>query len=665
MRKTVIIPLIIILACSGLNAQKSANEVTLSDLKIVVLNDYVDISFVANIANNAAKSSYTLFIVPTLTNGVTRLPLSSIVVQGKRAQVAEKRYTMSRAYPGLGQPIFTTNGQKIPYSIQIPYQSWMNNVQLVLDKYSRGCCDDVVLPSDVIDQNFFLADTNERERERQRLEQERLEQERLAQALREQQMLEQQRREQERLEQERLAQALRDKEQFKASQAQREREEQERYEQSLRDKEDKSKKDFDKREQELIALELERERAEFAKRELERKYEEQRRLEEQQRYESPFRGNQEKKLENTFKPDTVYVREDIVYKATSPQPQLQPQSQSQPQAGGSNINQIFINASPTGQPSQWLAGDSLNLQKGVYNNINQLYFNIPSGNPAAPATVAPAKEEEALVTAPSRDTEGDKWSRHFTFVEPYQGFQMALKKSYSEELFDYNMPLNLTRGINRTQQSNLDRFIDENRESALPIIFRQGSYNVERFYAYNNISIVDLISAIRAIQSSDDSYVRLVVIAGFASPEGSFLANDRLAWERAVSVKDIILNNTNLSNKNVSIYNGSVDWRGLYRLVSDSDMYHKYQVLNIIDFAPAWSDTRHDNRLEELKKLAGGEPYKYMLNHIFPLLRNTAYIKVYYENKPITATSSATTTAKHPATGKATATATATATVVR
>ncbi len=36
----------------------------------------------------------------------------------------------------------------------------------------------------------------------------------------------------------------------------------------------------------------------------------------------------------------------------------------------------------------------------------------------------------------------------------------------------------------------------------------------------------------------------------------------------------------------------------------------------------------------ELMKLSGGRPYLYMLEHMFPDLRNAAFIKVYYENVP-------------------------------
>ena len=432
MRRFLIIPLFIVIAGSALNAQ-----VNISDLRVDVINDNVEVSFMANIANNAAKSSYTLFVVPTLTNGVTRLPLSSIVVQGKRAQVAEKRYTMSRLYPGLGQPIFTDNGQMVPYNISIPYQSWMSNVQLVLDKYERGCCSDVVLPSEVIATNLALG---------------------------------------------------------------------------------------------------------------------------------------------SAEPVPVQVR---------------PVQVQEP---------VIVPSEPVVVPSE------------------------PASSRRYVVVEEPVDFDESMLST------ADMLTRHFSFIAPICQFENSKRRANTGDLFDYNMPLSLGRGITRAQQSDLDRFIDENRDDALSIYFKTGSYIVERNFADNSYALVDMISVIRAIQASNDSRVVRIVIAGFASPEGNFLFNDRLAWERAVSLKEVVLNNTNLPNRAVNIYNGSVDWRGLYRLVAESDMYHKYQILNIIDYTPAWGDTRNISRLDELKRLNGGEPYNYMLHNIFPLLRNAAYIKVYYEN---------------------------------
>lgn len=173
---------------------------------------------------------------------------------------------------------------------------------------------------------------------------------------------------------------------------------------------------------------------------------------------------------------------------------------------------------------------------------------------------------------------------------------------------------------------------DDDRENELLINFRQGKYEVVPDFADNKQSLSRLISSVLAIRSSPDSRVCKVMIAGFASPEGSFEFNDRLAWSRAVALKEYLAEVADLESDLVELYNGSEDWRGLRKLVEQSDMYAKQAVLNIIDNTPVENAQTARSRLDELKRLDGGRPYKYMYDNFFPLLRNAAYIKVYYEN---------------------------------
>lgn len=174
---------------------------------------------------------------------------------------------------------------------------------------------------------------------------------------------------------------------------------------------------------------------------------------------------------------------------------------------------------------------------------------------------------------------------------------------------------------------------DEDRENALTVNFQQGKDVIIREFGNNKQSLIDLMSSIRIIENSIDSRVKHVVIAGFASPEGSFELNDRLAWSRAVSVKEYIIEHSGLAPDMIQIYNGSEDWRGLRSLVERSNMYEKQQILDIIDNVPIWDSRANQGRLGELMRLNGGEPYRYIYKHFFPQLRNAAYIKIYYENK--------------------------------
>lgn len=177
------------------------------------------------------------------------------------------------------------------------------------------------------------------------------------------------------------------------------------------------------------------------------------------------------------------------------------------------------------------------------------------------------------------------------------------------------------------------QLFDEDRENSLQIFFRQGRYNIDDSFSGNGQALVDLMSSIRIIQNSRDSRVKTIVIAGFASPEGTFDLNDRLAFDRAVAVKKYIMDHSGLADGDIQVYNGSEDWRGLRMLVEQSDMNLRDRVLAIIDNTPVWDSQMQRGRLGELMRLDEGRPYKYMYDNFFPRLRNAAYIKIYYENR--------------------------------
>ena len=96
-----------------------------------------------------------------------------------------------------------------------------------------------------------------------------------------------------------------------------------------------------------------------------------------------------------------------------------------------------------------------------------------------------------------------------------------------------------------------------------------------------------------------------------------------------MALKDFLLRNTAFPADSMTLFNGSEDWRGLRKLVAASDLYEREEILRIIDNVPVTQ-----GRELELMKLSGGRPYLYMLEHMFPELRNAAFIKVYYENLP-------------------------------
>lgn len=178
------------------------------------------------------------------------------------------------------------------------------------------------------------------------------------------------------------------------------------------------------------------------------------------------------------------------------------------------------------------------------------------------------------------------------------------------------------------------KFYDDERDNSLTIFFKINEYGIEEDYVDNRQTLINLIASIKIIHDSPEAYVDRIVVAGFASPEGPFEINDRLAWERAVSVKEYIIRNTDMSDESIMLFNGSADWRGLRLLVeANKEMPDREKVLDIINNHPVWDPARQTGRISMIRGLSNGETYRYMAANIFPKLRNGTFIRVYFDSK--------------------------------
>ena len=125
-----------------------------------------------------------------------------------------------------------------------------------------------------------------------------------------------------------------------------------------------------------------------------------------------------------------------------------------------------------------------------------------------------------------------------------------------------------------------------------------------------------------------------VTIYSYASPEGSYQLNKRLAAERGKTAKQYLLErlppNRLLPDSLFIIDPTAENWQGLRDLV-----YYQYphadkkQVLDILDC----KDINNDQRKVLLKRLNGGRPWAYILKHLMPQLRYATWISVWQRIK--------------------------------
>ena len=180
-------------------------------------------------------------------------------------------------------------------------------------------------------------------------------------------------------------------------------------------------------------------------------------------------------------------------------------------------------------------------------------------------------------------------------------------------------------------KEDIDRYRDE---ATLVVYFPVGSVQVLPEFENNRAQLDHLLSVLNKIAASKDSRIAKILVVGSASPDGSAELNSRIADKRAQVLVDYITSRTKLSSSHFEVKSNLESWRILRRLVADSDMDSRQEVMNIIDTAPVWDAAKKAGRLGLLMKLNGGKPYRHMKQHFFPKLRNAGYIKVFYESQP-------------------------------
>lgn len=154
--------------------------------------------------------------------------------------------------------------------------------------------------------------------------------------------------------------------------------------------------------------------------------------------------------------------------------------------------------------------------------------------------------------------------------------------------------------------------------------FRVNRTEIDPAYRNNILELSKIINTVESVRENKDASIKEIRVKGFASPEGSYSNNERLARERTESLKRYVIAKSDLQE---SIFHSSYepeDWEGLRRYVSDSLKVNREGILKIID-----SDLKPDAKEAELKKRFPAQ-YEMFLKEVYPALRHTDY-EVGYE----------------------------------
>lgn len=137
----------------------------------------------------------------------------------------------------------------------------------------------------------------------------------------------------------------------------------------------------------------------------------------------------------------------------------------------------------------------------------------------------------------------------------------------------------------------------------------------------NNFSeLKDIRASIDTVRENKDATINGISICGYASPEGSFANNSRLASGRTEAVASYVRRMYAFPNGLIETSSVAEDWDGLRYWVENSNLEHRDKILAVIDS----NDLSPDERDKKIRMQFPSE-YETILNTVYPGLRHTDY----------------------------------------
>lgn len=162
------------------------------------------------------------------------------------------------------------------------------------------------------------------------------------------------------------------------------------------------------------------------------------------------------------------------------------------------------------------------------------------------------------------------------------------------------------------------------------VYFSVGQSQFDPALSDNGATIDAFISRIQQVGNTIDT----ITVRAYASPEGLFKANIQLAEGRCDAIIDYLVEH-GISRELIRREPGGIAWDELRRAVEDCpDMPYHARVIDILENTPEWIYNSKgrivDSRKKQLMDLAGGRPFRWMINNLFPGLRKAVAITAYF-----------------------------------
>lgn len=198
----------------------------------------------------------------------------------------------------------------------------------------------------------------------------------------------------------------------------------------------------------------------------------------------------------------------------------------------------------------------------------------------------------------------------------------------SEELF--RMPELPARRTPVYVLKDAERFWDFGQDE-LEIVFKVSKIELDPTVFNNEVTFGRILEAVDKIFSDPQYRLDKIQVAGYASPEGPPQFNKWLGENRAKTLINYIISERpeyNLTMDDFEIVNGEENWVGLRKIIVDSELEMKNEVIAIIDD----EEIPNERKKLRIEALDLGWTWKRMLQEIYPHLRSARYLSIYYDS---------------------------------
>ena len=242
------------------------------------------------------------------------------------------------------------------------------------------------------------------------------------------------------------------------------------------------------------------------------------------------------------------------------------------------------------------------------------------------------KNSQAVVVRRKNDTEQQVL---FSQTLPYRKWMKAFNLSMTEDLCGCGdlMDQDTTQMavINPIPKIGRDHYVKPKAEAIKVraekgeayLSFKLNKSDILADFRENASELRKITSTIDLVKNDKDVSITNIDIHGYASPDGPYANNVRLANNRAAALRNYVCNLYTIDKKLFTYHTTPEDWEGFKKKVEASNLADKSAIL-----AVANSSLAPDAKDQKIKKLYPAS-YRYIMSEIYPRLRHSDYTVTY------------------------------------